>query len=95
MPPRKVAAVVTAAVVVTAVVVTAAAVIEAATEVVDIFMVAAMAAGISAVMVAGISAAVCISAAGATSEADRLRGRVFAAIVLSPCIMPDRLPCGR
>jgi hypothetical protein len=64
-----------------------------ATEVAGIFMVVAMA--------GGISAAVCISVAGATSAAggtlgaDRLRDRVFAAIVLSPSITPDRLPCGR
>jgi hypothetical protein len=37
---------------------------------------------------------VCISA-GATSVADRLRGRVFAAIVLSLSIMPGQLPYGR
>ena len=59
------------------------------TEAEGIFMVAAMAAGISAVMVAGISAA------GVTSVADRLCDRVFAAIVLSPSITPDQTPCGR
>jgi hypothetical protein len=49
---------------------------------VGIFMVAATAGGISAV--AGTSAAAGISVAGGTSAAGRLRGRVFAAIVLSP-----------
>ncbi|MEA2822181.1 MAG: hypothetical protein QOJ86_4185 [Bradyrhizobium sp.] len=53
---------------------------------------AAMAVGISA---AGISAAVCISAVGATSAAARLCGPVFAAIVLSPSITPDQTPYGR
>jgi coenzyme F420-reducing hydrogenase delta subunit len=89
MPPRKAAAVVMAAVA------TAVVAMEGATEAEGIFVVAAMAAGISAVMGAGISAAVCISAAGATSGADRLRDRVFAAIVRSLSTMPDRLPYGR
>jgi coenzyme F420-reducing hydrogenase delta subunit len=79
MLPRKVAAVVMAA----------------ATAVEGIFVVVAMVVGILAVMVAGISAAVCISAVGATLGADRLRGRIFAAIVPSLSIMPDRLPYGR
>jgi 3-oxoacyl-[acyl-carrier-protein] synthase III len=59
-----------------------------------IFMVGATVAGISGAMAADISA-VCISAAAAISVADRLRGRVFAAIVLSPSITPDQKPCGR
>jgi hypothetical protein len=61
------------------------------TEAEGIFTVVA----ISAAMAAGISAAVRISvAAGATSAVDRLRDRVFAAIVLSRSVTPDRLPCG-
>jgi hypothetical protein len=64
------------------------------TEAEGIFTVVAMAADTSAAMGAGISAAACISAAGATSVADRLRDRVFAAIVLSRFITPDRLRCG-
>jgi hypothetical protein len=95
MLPRKVAAGVMVAGAMAAAAVMAAAVMVVATEAEGIFVVAAMAGGISAVMAAGISAAVCISAAGATSGADRLRDRVFAAIVLSPFITPDRLPCGR
>jgi hypothetical protein len=78
--------------------VAAAATVEVAMEVVTavegIFTVVA---DTSAAMVAGISAAaVRISvAAGATSAVDRLRDRVFAAIVLSPSITPDPTPCGR
>jgi hypothetical protein len=92
MQPRKVAAVAGAMVeVVTVEVVTVEVVtVEVVTEAEGIFTVA----GISAAMAAGISAAGCISAAGATSAADRLRGRVFAAIVPSPCITPDQTPCG-
>jgi hypothetical protein len=80
MLPRKAAVVMAAA----------AAMVEVVTAVAGIFTVVA----ISAVTAAGISA-VGISAAGATSGADRLRDRVFAAIVLSQFIMPDQLPYGR
>jgi hypothetical protein len=66
--------------------------VEVVTEVEGIFTAAAMAGGISAV---GISVAVgATSAAGATLVAARLRGQVFAAVVLSPSITPDRLPFG-
>jgi hypothetical protein len=94
MLPRKVAVAVVMAAGVTAEVAT----VEVATEAEGIFMVVAMAGGISAVgiSVAGAtSAARGISAAGGISGADRLRDRVFAAIVLLPSITPDQLPCGR
>jgi hypothetical protein len=76
-----------------AVAVMAAATVEVVTEVEGIFTAAAMAGDISAV---GISVAVdATSAVAVTSAADRLRGRVFAATVLSRSKTPDRRPCGR
>jgi hypothetical protein len=63
-----------------AVVMVEVATVEVVTAVEGIFTVAAMAGGISV-------------AVDATSAVDRLRGRVFAAIVLSPSI--TQTPCGR
>jgi hypothetical protein len=73
--------------VVMAVAVMAAATVAVVTEAEGIFMVAAMAAGISVAEDA-------TSAAAVTPVAARLRGRVFAAIVLSPSIASDPLRCG-
>jgi hypothetical protein len=82
MPLREAAAVTVAAM-------AEVATVEAVTEGAGIFTAAAMAGGISAVVDA-TSAAVRISAV-----ADRLHGRVFAAIVLSPSTTQDQAPCGR
>jgi hypothetical protein len=96
MPPRRVAAVVMAAAAMVEVVMAAAAMVEVVTEVAGIFTGVA----ISAVTAADISAVGISEAAGVTSAVDRrdsirLRDRVFAAIVLSLSITPDRLRCGR
>jgi hypothetical protein len=81
MQRREVAAEATEEVVVTVEVVT----VEVVTEAEGIFMGVAI----------SVAMAACILAAGATSVADRLRDRVFAALVLSRSITPDRLPRGR
>jgi hypothetical protein len=83
----------------------AAATVEAAMEAATVVVTAAegifaVVADTSAVMAGGISAAGILAEAGATSAVDRrclarLRGLVFAVIVLSQSITPDQTQCGR